>query len=82
MLKALTKDPHQFVETMTEKLMMYALARELEPKDMPLVRKIVTTTASDQYRFSSLVMAIVKSAPFQMKKVESDPPGVKVASLK
>ena len=80
--KALTKDPHQFVETMTEKLMMYALARELEPKDMPLVRKIVTTTAPDQYRFSSLVMAIVKSAPFQMKKVESDAPGVKVASLK
>ena len=69
--KALTKDPHQFVETMTEKLMMYGLSRELEPKDMPLVRKIVTTTAPDQYRFSSLVMAIVNSAPFQMKKVET-----------
>jgi len=49
-----------------EKLLTYALGRGVEYQDMPLVRSIVRDAAKDQYRFSSLVMGIVRSAPFQM----------------
>ncbi len=64
--KALMKHPDQFVQTMTEKLLTYALGRHLEYYDMPGVRKIVHNAARDNYRFSSIVMGIVKSLPFQM----------------
>jgi Protein of unknown function (DUF1592)/Protein of unknown function (DUF1588)/Protein of unknown function (DUF1585)/Protein of unknown function (DUF1587)/Protein of unknown function (DUF1595)/Planctomycete cytochrome C len=66
---ALMRKPEQFVQTLTEKLMMYALGRKLEYYDMPAVRKIVRTAAADNYRFSSLVMGIVTSDAFQLKKV-------------
>jgi cytochrome c5 len=56
----------QFVRVVAEKLLTYALGRGVEYPDMPLVRTIVRDGAKDQYRFSSLVMGIVKSAPFQM----------------
>jgi hypothetical protein len=69
---ALMKRPGQFVQTLTEKLMTYALGRGLEPYDMPTVRKIVRDAAPDNYRFSSIVMGIVRSAPFQMKKISAD----------
>jgi hypothetical protein len=62
--------PEQFVQTMTEKLLTYALGRSVEYYDMPTVRAIVRETARDGYRFSSIVMGIVRSAPFQMKKIE------------
>jgi hypothetical protein len=65
--KALLKRPEQFVQTMTEKLMTYALGRHLEYYDMPTVRQIVRDAARDNYRFSSIVLGIVKSAPFQMR---------------
>jgi len=65
--KALQKRPDQFVQTITEKLMMYALGRSVEYYDMPAVRKIVRDAAREDRRFSSIVMGIVKSAPFQMK---------------
>lgn len=68
--KALLKHPEQFVETLTEKLMIYGLGRPLEYYDMPAVRKIVREAARDNYRFSSIVMGIVRSAPFQMKRVQ------------
>ena len=72
--KALVKRGPQFVQTMTEKLMTYALGRSVDYYDMPTVRQIVRDAARDNYRFSSLVMGIVKSAPFQMRKVpEADP---------
>jgi uncharacterized protein DUF1592/uncharacterized protein DUF1588/uncharacterized protein DUF1585 len=70
--KALEKHPDQFVQTITEKLMMYALGRSLEYYDMPAVRKIVRDSAREDRRFSSIVMGIVKSAPFQMSKVSSE----------
>jgi hypothetical protein len=81
---ALMKRPEQFVQTMTEKLLIYALGRTLEPYDMPTVRKIVRDAAAvkygDKYRFSSLVMGIVTSPPFQMSKVpESTAPAAVVA---
>ena len=66
--KALLRRPEQFVQTMTEKLMTYALGRSVEYHDMPAVRQIVRDAARDNYRFSSIVMGIVKSAPFQMRE--------------
>ncbi len=66
--KALMKRPEQFVQTMTEKLLTYALGRTVEYYDMPAIRKIVRDAARDNYRFSSIVMGIVRSAPFQMRK--------------
>ena len=72
--KALVKRAPQFVQTLTEKLMTYAMGRSVEYYDMPTVRHIVRDAARDNYRFSSLVMGVVKSAPFQMRKVpEADP---------
>ena len=68
--KALMRRPEQFVQTMTEKLMTYALGRSVEYFDMPAIRRIVRDGARDNYRFSSIVMGIVKSPPFQMRKIE------------
>ena len=56
----------QFVRVVTEKLLTYALGRGVEYADMPLVRSIVRDAAGSNYRFSSLVLGIVRSAPFQM----------------
>jgi hypothetical protein len=66
---AILKRPEQFVQTLTEKLMMYGLGRTVEYFDMPAVRKIVRDTARQDYRFSAIVMGIVKSTPFRMKRV-------------
>ncbi len=60
--------PEQFVQTFTEKLMTYALGRSVEYYDMPAIRAIVRDAGRDNYRFSSIVMGVVKSAPFQMRK--------------
>ena len=57
------------VQTLTEKLMTYALGRSVEYYDMPAIRAIVRDAAKENYRFSSIVMGIVKSAPFQMRRV-------------
>ena len=68
--KALMKRPDRFVQTFTEKLMTYALGRSVEYYDMPAVRAIVGGAARENYRFSAIVMGIVKSQPFQMRKAE------------
>jgi hypothetical protein len=65
---ALLKHPERFVGTMTEKLMTYALGRGLEYYDMPVVRGIARDAGQNDYRFSSIVMGIVKSTAFQMKR--------------
>jgi hypothetical protein len=78
--QALMKHPEVFVQTMTEKLLMYALGRNLEYYDMPAVRKIVRDSARDNYRFSSIVMGIVNSAPFQMRKIPEAPKAAEVAT--
>jgi len=76
---ALLRNPEQFVQTFTEKLMTYGLGRRLEYYDMPTVRKIVHSAAGSNYRFSSLVMGIVSSDPFRLKKVtDGDKPAVPV----
>jgi hypothetical protein len=69
---ALMANPEQFVQTLTEKLMTYALGRTVEYHDMPTVRAIVRDSAKDNYRFSSIVMNIVNSAPFQMRQVPKE----------
>jgi hypothetical protein len=66
--EALMKHPEQFVNTMTEKMLTYALGRGLEYYDMPVVRSIVKDSAKNNYRFTTVVMDIVKSTPFQMKR--------------
>jgi hypothetical protein len=58
-----------FVTTMAEKLLSYALGRQLEPYDMPAVRGIVRQAAVDDYRFSALVLGVVESPPFQQRVV-------------
>jgi hypothetical protein len=65
--RALLRQPEIFVGTVVEKLMIYALGRGLTAADMPTVRSIVRDAAADNYRFSSLVMNIVKSAAFQKR---------------
>jgi hypothetical protein len=64
---ALLKKPDLFVGTMTEKLMTYALGRGIDYRDMPAVRIIVRDSGRDGYKFSSLVLGVVRSLPFQMK---------------
>ena len=61
----------QFVRTVTEKLLTYALGREIEYYDAPVVRQITRTAAADDYRWSSVILEIVKSMPFQMRRSES-----------
>ena len=52
---------------MAEKLMIYALGRGVTAEDMPEVRRVLREAAARDYRFSSLVLGIVKSVPFQMR---------------
>jgi hypothetical protein len=56
-----------FVQTLTEKLMIYALGRGLQHHDMPVVREIVRHAKKQDSRFSALIMGIVTSTPFQMR---------------
>jgi mono/diheme cytochrome c family protein len=69
---ALTANPEQFVQTLTEKLMTYGLGRTVEYRDMPTVRRIVRDAAKDNYRFDTIVMDIVNSDQFQMRSVPKD----------
>src|SRR5262245_9956380 len=65
--KALVRQPEIFVSTVTEKLLTYALGRGLQYYDMPTVRSIVADAGQHEYRFSSIVLGIVGSAPFQKR---------------
>jgi hypothetical protein len=66
----LTRDRDQFVSTVSEKLLLYALGRGLEYYDKPAVRSITREAAKDDYRMSGLILAIVKSVPFQMRRTQ------------
>jgi hypothetical protein len=68
--RAILKRPEIFVGTMTEKMLTYALGRGLAPYDMPVVRGIVREASRSDLRFSSIVLGIVDSAPFQMRVKE------------
>ena len=71
--QALLREPDMFVQTVVEKLMIYGLGRGLQPYDMPTVRAIVRDTAQTNYRFSSIIMAIVNSTPFQKRATLEEP---------
>ena len=65
--QAILDRPELFVGTMTEKLMIYALGRGVSAEDMPEARRVLREASAHDYRFSSLVLGIVKSVPFQMR---------------
>ena len=65
---ALLRRPELFVGTVAEKLLIYASGRGLEYYDAPAVRAILRDAARDDYRFSSLIVGVVQSAPFRMRK--------------
>jgi hypothetical protein len=69
--KAVLKRPEIFVRTVTQKLMTYGLGRGMQDSDMPVIRGIASASAAENYRFSSIVLGIVKSVPFQMKTAQN-----------
>jgi hypothetical protein len=70
--QALSAEPERFARTATEKLMVYGLGRALTPADMPAARAIVREAADAEYRFSALVLGLVRSEPFQMRMAGTD----------
>ena len=69
--RVLVNNPEQFVGTVTEKLLAYAVGRGVEYFDYPTVRKIAREAAAADYRWSSIVLGIVQSPPFQMRSAGS-----------
>ena len=69
--RALVAQKEQFVRTVTGKLLTYAIGRGLEHYDAPAIRGIVRAAAADDYRWSSTILALVKSAPFRMRRTGS-----------
>ena len=59
------------MRTVAEKLLTYAVGRGLESYDAPVIRRISRQAAADNYRWSSLVLEIVKSTPFRMRRATS-----------
>src|SRR5690606_39095684 len=76
---ALLRREDQFVQALTQKLMLYALGRELEYFDMPEVREIVRSAEAEGYRFSAIVRGIVKSEAFRMQGVARDEEAVQAS---
>ena len=70
-MKALLANPEEFVGTLAEKLLMYAMGRNVQYYDAPALRSIIRQSAAANYRFESLVLGIVKSTPFQMREAQS-----------
>jgi hypothetical protein len=75
--EAMLRYSPQFVRVVTEKLFIYALGRGTEYYDMPLIRSIVHDSESKDYRFSSLILGIVKSEPFQVNQKQEITSNVK-----
>jgi hypothetical protein len=70
--EALLAEPTQFVQTLTEKLMIYALGRSVEHYDMPAVRRIVRDAEREDYRFSAILAGIAQSEPFRFSTTPAD----------
>ena len=68
----LLKRPELFVRTLSEKLLTFGLGRGVEVYDAPAVRKIVKYAEENDYRFSSIILGIVNSVPFQMRATAED----------
>jgi hypothetical protein len=69
---SLLKDPEVFATTVTRKLMTYALGRGLEPYDMPAVRRIIRDARPGGLKLSALVVGVVRSVPFQMRRTADE----------
>ena len=65
--KILLRKPDQFARTVTDRLLTYALGRGTDYHDRPAIRKIVREAASSDYRWSALILGVVKSDAFQMR---------------
>jgi mono/diheme cytochrome c family protein len=78
--KALLSRPEVFVGTFVEKLLTYAVGRGLDYHDMPAIRQIVKESAGHDFRFSSLIMGIVTSAPFQQSMAPRESVGARSAA--
>ncbi|MDC0325751.1 DUF1592 domain-containing protein [bacterium] len=66
--EAILKRPELFVQTITEKLLTYALGRGIKTYDAPAIRRIIRQAKKDDFRMSSIIQGIVHSQPFQMRK--------------
>jgi hypothetical protein len=77
---ALLSRPELFAGTLTEKLLVYALGRGLDHRDMPAVRAILRDASRDNYRFSTLILGVVRSTPFQMRTSPRESESVPVQS--
>jgi hypothetical protein len=77
--QALLHREDRFVENFTEKLLAYALGRVVDYRDMPVARSIAHDASANKYRFSSFILGVVKSAPFQMRRAEESLPAKDVA---
>lgn len=73
---ALVRQNHQFVQAVTGKLLTYAVGREMHYYDAPAIRSIVRAAAADDYRWSSIILEIVRSTPFQMRHAARGAPGI------
>ena len=67
----LVSRPDVFASNLAQKLMIYALGRTVDHRDMPTVRTVVRAAAADDYRFGSLVLGVVQSQPFQYRSTNS-----------
>ncbi len=76
--RALASKPNQFVETVTENLLTFALGRTADYRDMPTVREIVRQAEKDDYRFESIVLGVVSSDAFRKREAGD---GLRQASL-
>lgn len=68
----LVRQPEQFVGTVAERLLMYAIGRNVHYYDAPAVRAIMRRAAADDYTFASLVLGVVNSPPFLMRQAGSE----------
>ena len=67
----LVKHRENYVHTFVEKLLTYALGRHVDYRDQPAIRRIVREAAAADYRWSAIILGIVRSTPFQMRKTAS-----------
>jgi hypothetical protein len=68
--KVLVKKRDMFVENFTERLLTYALGRGVEEYDRPVIRKITRDASPDNQTWSSIILGIVNSTPFQMRRTK------------
>jgi hypothetical protein len=79
--KALLRRPDQFVQTVTEKLLTYALGRSLRYQDMPMVRAIVRQAGSEGDTFEAIIKGVVRSAAFREREIAPATPNTQQAAL-